>query len=129
MLIASLKSLATVRDLNENPTLPYSSSTFDVVTNSLSVDYLTNPLPVFTEIHRVLKPGGKGAMAFTNRCFPTKVVPAWTRPFTEENHAIIVANYFHFSAEWESIEVFDASPDGWEGQRDPMVIVVGTKKE
>ena len=45
----------------------------DVVTNSLSVDYLTQPLEVFAEMNRVLKPGGLACMAFTNRCFPTKV--------------------------------------------------------
>jgi SAM-dependent methyltransferase len=27
---------------------------------------------VFQEIHRVLKPGGKAYMSFSNRCFPTK---------------------------------------------------------
>ena len=61
----------TVQDLNENPTLPYGDASFDVITNSLSVDYLTQPLEVFGEMSRVLKPGGLACMAFTNRCFPT----------------------------------------------------------
>ena len=30
-----------VRDLNANPVLPYPDATFDVVTNAVSVDYLT----------------------------------------------------------------------------------------
>lgn len=76
-----------VQDLNENPTLPYDSESFDVITNSLSVDYLTSPLEVFGEMHRVLRPGGLACMAFTNRCFPMKVVPVWKRPFTEAAHA------------------------------------------
>ena len=31
------------------------------------------PLELFEETHRVLRPGGLACMAFTNRCFPTKV--------------------------------------------------------
>jgi len=36
----------TVRDLNIEPSLPYPDNTFDVVTNCVSVDYLTKPLEV-----------------------------------------------------------------------------------
>ena len=111
-----------VQDLNENPTLPSDSESFDVITNSLSVDYLTSPLEVFGEMHRVLRPGGLACMAFTNRCFPTKVVPVWTKPFTEAHHVEVVASYFHYSAAWSEIGVADVSPDGWAGQRDPMIV-------
>lgn len=48
-----------VRDLNEDPTFPYEEDTFDVITNCVSVDYLTKPLAVFSEMQRVLKPGRK----------------------------------------------------------------------
>ena len=43
-----------------------------VITNTVSVDYLSKPVEVFQEMHRVLKPGGKAIMSFSNRCFPTK---------------------------------------------------------
>ncbi len=39
--------------------LPYKNSSFDIVTASLSVDYIENLIPVFKEISRVLKNGGK----------------------------------------------------------------------
>ena len=45
-----------VQDLNKDPRLPFDNASFDVVTNSLSVDYLTSPLEVFREMHRVLRP-------------------------------------------------------------------------
>lgn len=128
LLFNPTKTEFKVQDLNVNPTLPFNDSSFDVITNALSVDYLTSPLEVFVEMHRVLKPGGLSLMAFTNRCFPTKVVPIWTQPFTNENHALIVAEYYHYSAEWEGVEILDISPDGWEGERDPMIVVVGRKK-
>ena len=48
------------------------SACWQVVTNAVSVDYLSKPMEVFREMHRVLKPGGKAIMSFSNRCFPTK---------------------------------------------------------
>jgi len=68
-----------VQNLNTNPSLSDDDGTFDVVTLSLSVDYMTKPLQLFAEIHRVLKPGGIATMAFTNRCFQGKVVRRFLR--------------------------------------------------
>jgi len=39
--------------------LPYKNSSFDIVTASLSMDYIKNLEPVFKEVARVLKKGGK----------------------------------------------------------------------
>lgn len=61
-----------VQDLNDNPQLPYEDNSFDVITNAVSVDYLNRPIEVFKEMQRVLKPGGRAIMSFSNRCFPTK---------------------------------------------------------
>ncbi|GKB35953.1 S-adenosyl-L-methionine-dependent methyltransferases superfamily protein [Tanacetum coccineum] len=52
-----------VQDLNVNPKLPFEDNSFDVITNVVSVDYLTKPIEVFKEMHRVLKPGGKAIMS------------------------------------------------------------------
>ena len=68
------------------------------------------------------------AICACSRCFPTKVVPIWTRPYTEEHHAKIVASYFRYAVgDWSEVGVADVSPDGWVGQRDPMIVVVGRK--
>lgn len=116
------------QDLNKKPKLPFEDNSFDLITNSLSVDYLTQPLEIFAEMHRVLKPGGIGCAAFTNRCFPTKVVPAWKRPFTEVAHAELVGSYFRYcAAEWEPAEVADVSPDGFKGLQNPMIVVMARK--
>ena len=57
----------TVQDLNKDAKLPFEDNSFDCITNTVSVDYLARPLEVFREMHRVLKPGGKAIMSFSNR--------------------------------------------------------------
>ena len=137
-----------VQDLNENPTLPYDSESFDVITNSLSVDYLTSPLEVFGEMHRVLRPGGKALMSFSNRCFPSKAVKMWLYA-DDATRMEIVASYYNFAPQggWDNIEAYDikkggdgAAPDaladplGFLGALfgsvggDPMFVVTGTKR-
>ncbi|GAU30922.1 hypothetical protein TSUD_143700 [Trifolium subterraneum] len=51
-----------VQDLNVNPKLPFGDNSFDVITNVVSVDYLTKPLDIFKEMSRILKPGGLAIM-------------------------------------------------------------------
>ncbi|XP_073224588.1 uncharacterized protein [Cicer arietinum] len=51
-----------VQDLNVNPTLPFEDNSFNIITNVVSVDYLTKPLNVFKEMRRILKPGGLAIM-------------------------------------------------------------------
>ena len=48
----SILSDYSVKDLNEDPTLPYPDGEFDVVTNTVSIDYLTKPLEIMREINR-----------------------------------------------------------------------------
>ncbi|KAI5010578.1 hypothetical protein ZWY2020_012715 [Hordeum vulgare] len=51
-----------VQDLNLNPKLPFDDNTFDVITNVVSVDYLTKPMDVFKEMRRILEPSGLAIM-------------------------------------------------------------------
>ena len=53
--------------------LPYEDETFNVVLCQLSIDYLIHPLEVMKEVGRVLKPGGKVVILFSNRLFIQKV--------------------------------------------------------
>ena len=114
-----------VRDLNEDPTLPYEDNTFDVVTNAVSVDYLTKPLEMMKEVNRVLKPGGLAVMSFSNRCFPTKAVSIWTAT-GDLDHIWIVGAYFHFAGGFEPPAAQDISPKP--GKTDPMYVVYARKK-
>ena len=66
-----------VHDLNLTPTLPYEDAEFDAVICSLSVEYLVKPFEVFAEVARVLRPGGRFIVTFSNRWFPPKAIRAW----------------------------------------------------
>ena len=114
-----------VRDLNEDPTLPYEDNTFDVVTNAVSVDYLTKPLEMMKEVQRVLKPGGLAVMSFSNRCFPTKAVSVWTAT-GDLDHIWIVGSYFHFAGGFARLVAEDISPKP--GKTDPMYVVFARKE-
>lgn len=115
-----------VHNLNEKPAMPfYETGAFDVVTCSLSADYLTSPREVFEEIFRVLKPGGLACMAFTNRCFPNKVVPKWLAPFEDAAHIRHIGSYFHFTGPWADLAVADVTPPGF--GTDPMYVVQARK--
>ena len=49
----------------------YDDASFDVVTNSLSVDYMTSPLELFGEIHRV--PASSTSSTHCPPCRPTRL--------------------------------------------------------
>ncbi|GKB17802.1 S-adenosyl-L-methionine-dependent methyltransferases superfamily protein [Tanacetum coccineum] len=113
-----------VQDLNVNPKLPFEDNSFDVITNVVSVDYLTKPIEVFKEMHRVLKPGGKAIMSFSNRCFFTKAISIWTST-GDADHVMIVGAYFHYAGGFEPPQALDISPNP--GRSDPMYIVHSSK--
>ena len=56
-----------VKDLNDEPVLPFDDGSFDKVTCVVSIDYLNKPLQVVREIGRVLRPGGKCILSMSNR--------------------------------------------------------------
>ncbi|KAL9443750.1 hypothetical protein AB3S75_017015 [Citrus x aurantiifolia] len=113
-----------VQDLNLNPKLPFEDNSFDVITNVVSVDYLTKPIEVFKEMCRVLKPGGLAIVSFSNRCFWTKAISIWTST-GDADHVMIVGAYFHYAGGYEPPQAVDISPNP--GRSDPMYVVYSRK--
>ena len=103
-----------VRDLNgsemSSPALAmaeYDDGSFDAVTCAVSVDYLTDPLGVFREVHRVLRPGGRALFSFSDRCFPTKAVAIWLDADAIDRLTIVGSYFHHSSGGWASIDALD----------------------
>jgi hypothetical protein len=67
-----------IHDLNKNPVLPFSNEEFDVVVCDLSIEYITKPFELISEIRRILKSNGVVTFSFSNRYFPPKVIKIWT---------------------------------------------------
>ena len=63
-----------VHNLNQNPKLPFADGEFDVVC-AVSVQYLTQPLEVFAEVYRVLKPEVRLLSRFRTAVFQPKQRP------------------------------------------------------
>jgi len=82
-----------VQNLNLNPKLPLDDQSFDAVLNTASVQYLQYPEAIFSEIHRILKPGGIAIISFSNRMFFQKAIQAW-RDGTEASRVELVKQYF-----------------------------------
>ena len=82
-----------VQNLNQNPKFPLPDGDFDAVLNCVSVKYLQYPDAVFSEIVRILKPGGIAIISFSNRMFYQKAITAW-RDASEASRVELVKQYF-----------------------------------
>ncbi|MGF1488982.1 MAG: methyltransferase domain-containing protein [Prochloraceae cyanobacterium] len=82
-----------VQNLNKNPKLPLEDESFDAVLNTVSVQYLEYPEALFSEIHRILKPGGIAIVSFSNRMFYQKAIAVW-RDSSERGRIKLVKSYF-----------------------------------
>ncbi|WP_338038803.1 class I SAM-dependent methyltransferase [Neosynechococcus sphagnicola] len=82
-----------VQDLNQTLQLPLADQSFDAVLNSVSVQYLQYPEAIFTEIHRILKPGGVAIVSFSHRMFFQKAIQSW-REGSEASRLELVKDYF-----------------------------------
>ena len=100
-----------VHDVNEDPVLPFGDASFDAAVCCVSVDYLVRPIEVFTDVARVLRPGGPFVCTFSNRCFPTKAIRGWLMA-SDAEHGEIVAEYFRAAGGWDEPVVQRRTPPG-----------------
>lgn len=129
--------LALVRNLNENPSFLGFADTasYDAVLCCCSVQYLEEPEQVFAEVARILKPGGKVIVSFTNRFFPQKALNGWIERGMKER-ARLVTDILRAAGGFTNIQVVGngtgaltqlLSVGGIGG--DPFVAVIGTRDD
>jgi SAM-dependent methyltransferase len=102
-------SRSIVHDLNRDSRVPFGNEEFDGALCAVSIQYMTNPLPVFREVRRVLRPGAPFVVSFSNRCFPTKAVAVWLGT-TDRQHVELVRAYFEGAGGWVDVTEEDWSP-------------------
>ena len=115
-----------VQDLNTDPLLPWEDGSFDGAVVTVSVQYLTRPAEVFSEVGRVLRPGAPFAVLYSNRCFPTKAVAEW-QMLNDREHADLLGLYFRQAGRFGASEAYDLSPN--HGVSDPLFAVLARRKE
>jgi SAM-dependent methyltransferase len=111
------------QNLNAEPRLPFDDALFDGAGCCVSVQYLTQPVAVFREVARVLRPGAAFAVTFSNRCFPTKAVAAW-QALDDRGHVALVRHYFTGAGGWREVRAEDRS----RGRGDPLYAVIGVRE-
>lgn len=124
-----------VRDLNVQKSLPWESCSFDLVVCTASIEYLTSPETIVKEIARVLRPGGKVAISFSNRWFPTKAIALWSKLHDFEKMGFVrrlLAGGGFEKLSSLSVRGYprpDDDPHPEIAQADPVFFVCGTRKE
>ncbi len=108
-----------VQNLNEEQMLPLPDRRFGGACLCVSVQYLQEPVAVFTEIARVLQPGAPLVVSFSNRCFPTKAVAIW-QALSGPDQQGLVGLYMN-RAGFAAVEAEASLPGGG----DPLWTVIG----
>ncbi len=108
-----------VQDLNQDPVLPLDDASFDAVCLCVSVQYLQRPVEVFRSVNRILRPGGRFVVSFSNRCFPTKAVAIWQAMSGLDQQRLVTA--YMLAAGLADVATQTSTP----ARGDPIWIVVG----
>lgn len=86
----TMLSERVVQDLNAEPRLPWPGGCFDAVLCTVSVEYLVQPVDIFREVRRVLRPGGLFVVTFSNRWFPPKAIALWAELHEFERMGLVL---------------------------------------
>ena len=110
--------------------LPFSEHTFDVVLLLYSAQYLARPISVFSEVLRVLRPGGFAVVACGGRVWQNKATSAWCNAPTDAVRALFFARCLYHSTSrdgstFTDIAVEDQSPDA--GRTDALFVVTARR--
>ena len=121
----SMLTSHVAHNLNRDPVLPFDTNKFGAVVITVSIQYLTQPIEVFQQIHRVLEASGSLIVVFSNRMFPTKAVAIWCTMPTGQ-HPQLIEHYFDLAGGYENIQFLDITPK-CEGYTDPAYVIIGQK--
>ena len=87
---------------------------------AVSAQYLTDPVAVFADVARVLRPRAPFTIAYSNRMFPTKAVAVW-RALGDADHARLLELYIRHAGGFDDLWFEDLSPAP--DRSDPLFVV------
>lgn len=91
-----------VHDLNLIQKLPFPDNSFDAVICTSSIEYLTRPLEILSEIARITTPGGIFITTFSDRWFPGKEIASWDDLHRFERLGLVL-DYYLKTGKFENI--------------------------
>lgn len=94
-----------VLDLNKAQPLPFADASFDAAICTVSVEYLNDPIKVFSEVRRVLRPKGIFIVTVSNRWFPTKAIRIW-KDLHEFERMGLILEYFRLAGGYEHLNTY-----------------------
>ncbi len=116
-----------VRDANEDTNLPFPDASFDAVIITVSMQYVTHPVETFQEVNRILRPGGRFLVLYSNRMFHTKAVYIWL-VCNDQQRGCLVATYLEEAGNFTEPQGFYVPPQAGTGEYgDPMFAVLASK--
>ena len=78
-------------NVNRDLPLPWPDRHFDTVLIHAAIEYATRPAELLDEIHRLLKPGGRLIISFSDHWVEEKVIRIWPRLFPFERSGLLLA--------------------------------------
>lgn len=117
-----------VQDLNTTVVLPFADRSFDAVLCCVSIDYLVQPVEVLREVARVLRPGGRIVITFSNRCFPTKAIRGWLET-DDVGRCAIVLDYLSRAGVFAEAQASLRTPPAREYGGDPLYAVTARRTD
>lgn len=116
-----------IHDINTDPVLPLHDDSLDAAVVTVSIQYMIQPVEVFREVNRLLKPGAAFHVIYSNRMFPTKAVAVW-QSLDDRRRAQLIASYFQNSGGWDDIRAINITPE-LAHYSDPVYVVAATKTQ
>ena len=113
-----------------DPFCQYDNESVDVITCALSIDYLIDPVQILRGCNRLLRPGGKVIVSFSNRCFGTKAIRLW-RVTGINFHVDLVNAFFQYAGNYDTPTAYNITPiipGKSQKYQDPLVVVEAIKK-
>ena len=71
--------------------LPFAAKKFDVVLLHAGIEYVLDPIGLVQELHRIIKPGGRLILSFSNRSVEEKSVKVWRELLDFERFGLLLS--------------------------------------
>jgi len=92
-----------LHNINTQPELPFKEETFDAVICSFGIEYITQPIKIFEQVARILKPGGVFLVAFSDRFFDKKAIALWDDLHSFERMGLVL-EYFRQTDQFNALQ-------------------------